>query len=440
MELTRDKAVRRQNRIGILVLCILGLAVNIAGAQAAKALNLPLYLDNIGSALSAALGGFIPGIIVGFFTNLINGISDMESIYYSSLNVLIAVSSAYFAYKGDYGKLWKLPLIVLTFALIGGALGSLLTWTIYGFSFGQGVSAPLAHRFFDSGAMTEFWAQFTADMLIDLADKTITVAAVALVLRYLPEKIRRKVELTGWKQAPLSLKQRMKDSGFAHRRSLRLKIIFLVTAATLLTAAVVTGISVYHYREAAIDSQEILADDVLEVVIERIDGDRVDEYIEKGEEAEGYSEIKSFLKSMMDSSEYLEFCYVYRILEDGCQVVFDPDTDEVPGKKAGEMVDFDMAFEEYLPDLKAGREIPPINSNETYGWLLTFYRPVRDSNGVTQCYAAVDINLEHIATDGYRFLARVVSVFLGFFIMIMTVALWLAEYNVILPINGMAVT
>ena len=79
-----------------------------------------------------------------------------------------------------------------------------------------------------------------------------------------------------------------------------------------------------------------------------------------------------------------------------------------------------------------------MESNETYGWLLTVYRPVYDSNGVCQCYAAVDINMDHIANVGYTFLAQVISLFLGFFIMILTVAIWLAEYNVILPINSMA--
>jgi response regulator RpfG family c-di-GMP phosphodiesterase len=99
-----------------------------------------------------------------------------------------------------------------------------------------------------------------------------------------------------------------------------------------------------------------------------------------------------------------------------------------------------MAFADYLPALLAGEEIEPVESNETYGWLLTLYRPIRNSEGVTQCYAAVDLNMNHITVDGYRFLAKVLALFLGFFVIVMTVALWLAEYNVIQPINSMAQT
>ena len=60
----------------MLLLCLSGLLINAFFARLARALALPLYLDNIGSALAADLGGYIPGIIVGFLTNLINGIWD----------------------------------------------------------------------------------------------------------------------------------------------------------------------------------------------------------------------------------------------------------------------------------------------------------------------------------------------------------------------------
>ena len=43
-----------------------------------------------------------------------------------------------------------------------------------------------------------------------------------------------------------------------------------------------------------------------------------------------------------------------------------------------------------------------------------------------------------ISTDGYRFLARVVSLFFGFFLLILATTLWLAEYHIVLPINTMS--
>ncbi|MBR1560533.1 MAG: HD domain-containing protein [Clostridia bacterium] len=435
-------STRKRNSRGYLfLLCAAGLLINFVGVHLARGLKLPLYLDNIGSALAAALGGYIPGIIVGFLTNLVNGLDDYETAYYGSLTVMIAVASAYYASKGYYKKVYKLPVIILTFAFIGGVIGSILTWLLYGLSFGSGISAPLAHRIFAAGHLSEFWSQLSADVLIDLADKTITVVIIALVLKLLPARLRDRFYFYGWQQAPLSSQaQQAVDAKNARGISLRVKIILLVAAATLVTAMVVTAISFIHYRTAAINEQTELAQGVVQVMQDTIDHDRIDEYIEQGEAAEGYLEVEAVLKHLMDSTENIEYCYVYRILEDGCHVVFDPDTDDLPGEDPGAIVGFDNAFDKYLPDLLAGKPIEPVVSNETYGWLLTIYDPVYDSNGVCQCYAAVDINMSHIATSGYQFLARVISLFFGFFIMILTVGIWLAEYNIILPINSMALT
>ena len=421
----------------LILLCVVGLAVNFLLARLPMALNLPLYLDNVGSALAAALGGYIPGIVVGFFTNLVNSIGAPETIYYGSLTVLIAICSAWFAQRGYYGRPSRLPVVVVVFALIGGGLGSVLTWTLYGFQFGNSLSAPLARRILNTGALSPFWSQFAADMVIDLADKAITVAIVAIALYVMPQSIKERFYFAGWQQVPFTRKKLEAERKRARRMSLRSKIVFVAAVAMVVVAGVVTCISFVHFRNAAIDEQINLAYGVANVAAEAIDGDRVDEYIEKGEAAEGYARVDKRFYDLVNSSENIEYVYAYRILEDGCQVVFDADTPDTPGSEPGEMVEFDEAFRDQLPTLLAGGDIKPITSNEKYGWLLTVYKPVRDSKGVCQCYVGVDINMNHIATNGYQFVARVISLFFGFFLLILTCSLWLAEYNVILPINSM---
>ncbi|MBR6889760.1 MAG: phosphohydrolase, partial [Clostridia bacterium] len=184
----RDR--RRARRISLLILSAIGLLINYLLAHLATGLKLPLYLDNIGSGLVAAVGGYIPGIVVGFLTNQVNGIGDINTTYYGSLTVLIAIASAWFAGKGFYSfkKPWRLLAVIATFTLIGGGLGSVLTWALYGFSSGaSGASAPLALKIYEGGTLSRFWAQFAADMLIDLLDKTVTVLIIAAVKNMLPK-------------------------------------------------------------------------------------------------------------------------------------------------------------------------------------------------------------------------------------------------------------
>ncbi len=440
-KLAGQNAQRSTRRRYAAVLCAAGLLVNIAGVQLARATGVPLYIDNIGSALAAALGGTIPGIVVGFLTNLVNGIGDYTTAYYGSLTVLIAICSAWFERKGFYTfkKPWRLLAVIAVFALIGGGLGSVLTWTLYGFSFGDGISAPLAHRLYEGGRLSQFWSQFLADMLIDLADKSITVLIVAAVLNLLPAKLRKNLYFAGWRQTPLS-DETLAEAGKnrSQRVSLRAKIVFFVAAAMIVIAGAITALSFFHYRSAALEEQVEQAQGVVKVAAAAIDPERVDEFIEQGESAEGYDAVDRRFYDLANSSENIQYVYAYQIREDGCHVVFDADTPETEGSAPGEVIEFDEAFRAYLPALLAGEPIEPIVSNEKYGWLLTVYEPVYDSAGKCRCYVGTDVDMSGISTDGYRFLARVVSLFFGFLLLILATTLWLAEYHIVLPINTMS--
>lgn len=429
---------QKANRKYLLILCAAGLIINYLLAHLATTLHLPLYLDNIGSALAAALGGYMPGIIVGFFTNLVNGIDDYTTTYYGSLTVLIAVASAWFAIRDYYNfkKPWRMLVVIAVFAFIGGGLGSVLTWILYGFDFGSGLSASLALRIHADGVQSEFLSQLSADILIDLADKTITVFLVTLVLYYMPSTLKARLFFAGWQQTPITKEKRLAAEHKQPRlMSLRSKIVMLVTAGMIIIGAIVTVISFFHFRTSAIREQQTLAFGVANVASDAIDPDRVEEYIRLGEAADGYTRIDKRFNDLANSAESIQYVYAYKILEDGCQVVFDADTPDTPGGEPGDIVEFDSDFADMLPDLLAGKQVAPIIATGQFGWLLTVYKPLYDSQGVCQCYVGVDVSMNHVMHSGYEFLARVVSLFFGFFVLLLTATIWFAEYNIILPIN-----
>ena len=434
MQKTRPSTGEMNSRIFPVILCAVGLLVNLLGVRAALSLNLPLFLDVVGTALASALGGYIPGIVVGFLTNLINGIGDYTTAYYGCLSVLIAVSAAWFAQKGFFGKLSRLPVVILAFSLIGGALGSVLTWALYGFDFGTGISAPLAHRIYEAGAMNLFWSQFTADMLIDLLDKTVAVLLIALVLRLLPDKLKERCFLTGWQQTPMSrANQLAAENKLARKTSLRFKIILLTAASMCVVAVAMAAISYVNFRDAAVKEKTAMAYSAAQAAQSAIDGNRVEAYFDQGEAADGYLETSGRLNSLRAAFTDIASVYVFRIEDSSCRVLFASDgTDEPdPLPSADTLLSV-------LPGL--WESIEPVLTKDVSGLLLSVYEPVFDSKGVCRCWAAVEMNMENTVVSSYQFLARVLSLFFGFFIMMLTVTIWMVEYSVILPINAMALT
>ena len=85
-------AAAKGRLLQLALLCLIGVLINRLGSLLAGVLPLPLYLDCLGTVLVASLGGFIPGILVGYLINLINGISDGASAFYG---VLEAVAQAH---------------------------------------------------------------------------------------------------------------------------------------------------------------------------------------------------------------------------------------------------------------------------------------------------------------------------------------------------------
>lgn len=65
-----QKNVFKANAVSVFI----GLALNIFLVWLTGVLNIPLYLDSIGTVLVAALGGVLPGIAVGFLSNCITAI------------------------------------------------------------------------------------------------------------------------------------------------------------------------------------------------------------------------------------------------------------------------------------------------------------------------------------------------------------------------------
>ncbi len=187
---------KRSNIIAALM-CAAGIALNMVLSSLVTALGLPIYLDTVGTVTIAVLGGYLPGVIVGFVTNIIKAFTDPSSMYYGVLNVLVALFAALLAHKGWHKKIAGIFGMVGVFALIGGGLGALIPWFMEGLSFD---SESLRAIIYKTGTFNSEVSHLLSSLITDLPDKALTVAIAIFIVRLIPEKYHIIFKLTGWQQ------------------------------------------------------------------------------------------------------------------------------------------------------------------------------------------------------------------------------------------------
>ncbi|MBQ3725870.1 MAG: diguanylate cyclase [Selenomonadaceae bacterium] len=412
----------------LALICAAGIILNVLGVIVVKELELPIYFDTIGTIFIAALGGYVPGIAVGFFTNLLGALFDEEEIYYGMVSVLIAVLTAFLARRGYYEKfpkvLWVIPATVLLTSFNSTLIEEMLSLTN---SFGYMDFLPKI--------CSHFLEHFSAE----LPDKSSAVLLSFFALKFIPPEVKKNFKLLGKMQAPVSPEMhRAINTNSKLISSLRTKLLFNLMAITLFVAFFISAISYKIYQDSIIDDRKRIADGIISMVVAEIDPKRVDEFLDKGYQADGYIEVERELHKIRVSNSDIKFIYVYKIMEDGCHVVFDLDTPTVEASEPGSIEDFDETFIPLLPDLLAGKPIKPITNNDKYGYLLTIYKPVYDSMGHCVCYAGIDFSMEILHDYGRMFIAKVIALFSGAVILIFVLVLTFVENNIILPVNTMA--
>ena len=431
----KDIHGRSHDDAKLLGLILFGIVLNFICNRIAGALNLPFYLDCIGTIAAALIGGFVPGVMVGFFTNVvihlfnkyILGDTGDVTLYYCVVSVLIGLLAAFFSQNKYFKKIsFKTLIPVLGFVILGGGLGSVISWGLFGNTLGDQLASSLANKIYVNVISDAFWAQLYAGLLVDIPDKLVSTILAIVIYKLYPRKIkpsRDRIDLAALAKRGISL------SG---------KIIIAVSLIFGIASAVVSIVSMNQFRDTLVASEAEYATDTARFAATLVDGNMIDKYIERKDNAEGYYRINRYFSLIWHSSDRIQYLYVYQIKEDGCHVVFDVDTPDTPGSETGTIIPFDDGFGDKLDDLLAGKEIEPIITNDTYGWLLSSYVPIKDNQGRTQAYCCVDVAMPNIVEVERTFAFKITTILMGFFIMILTLSVYFAKRFIVSPVNSLA--
>ena len=208
--------------------------------------------------------------------------------------------------------------------------------------------------------------------------------------------------------------------------SMKARIAVLLALAAVFLTVALAAIGLRQFVNASRQDHIAIAKGAVALAAESIDADRIGAYLNEGKGAEGYAETLGRLKSIRKNTPDIEYLYVYQIRKDGCHTVFDTD-EENADFEIGELIEFDESFLPLVPSLLDGREIEPLESNDKFGWLLTVYRPVRDSSGKCVCYVGADISMNALRDYKFRFIAKVALYFSGILVLIIALGIYSAN-------------
>lgn len=400
--------------------------------------EIPLYMDSIGTIGVAFLCGSLPGMLVGVLTNCVCVFFNAYSIYYVLISILIAGVSAYVSKRNFLKRRIYIPLFVFVLAVISGGVGYLFQWSILG--------GPQYTDIYDAAQLMKdaFGIPFSlgavvSNIALNFVDKGIAVLIVLIFLALIPKEKKQGIWVSTWKQRPLTDEEllQIKRGSKTVQNRMKRRILLLLTAAFLLLTGILTAITMQQYYFSEKNTYTEEAKKIARFTANQIDGDKIDSYLKNGEDSYGYKETLELLYQIRESYSNIKYLYVLKMERDAAYAVFDLDTQDVGAYELGEKVEYEEAFKPYMDDLLEGNEVPVIESNDTFGWLLTAYSPVKNSSGETVCYVGVDVSLTYLSDFMRGFVVKVIMIFLGFLIMLLFVAIWLTEMEIVYPVNSL---
>lgn len=169
-----------------MIFASLCIVINIVFGTVVSMLQIPLlFLDTIGTILSAVVLGPLGGALTGGLTNVIQGfITNPKDIPFALVNIVIGLIVGYIAKKRAFDM--KTAVITgLVLAVVAPLIGTPIAVFIYGGITGGGTDLIFAWLL--ASGQKIFAAAFIPRITGNLVDKIASCILVAVVLRYLPK-------------------------------------------------------------------------------------------------------------------------------------------------------------------------------------------------------------------------------------------------------------
>lgn len=170
-----------------LLMAALFSLLNLIGGQVALILRLPIYLDTLGTLLSAWVLGPAYGVLAAVTSASIAGMTfDTYSFFFMPTGILLGLLGGLLARRGYFeGRGVLVSSLVL--ALAGSIVSSFIAARLFGGVTSSGSS--ILAQFLRARGMNLVLAVFITQFFTDLADKFISLVLVGWIRERLPARL-----------------------------------------------------------------------------------------------------------------------------------------------------------------------------------------------------------------------------------------------------------
>jgi len=175
----------RSEKFSVRVLCVMAMAIalNVIGGQIALFFHLPVYLDSMGTIMTAILYGPVCGMLPPLAYGLVMGLTvDIYSLYFMPVGMILGLVTGLAARRIRLRGAGLIP-AALVITVPGTIVSSIICAVLFGgiTSSGSTVIVQLLHQ----AGLGMTASVFIVQILTDFIDRLLSLAIVTLLLRRL---------------------------------------------------------------------------------------------------------------------------------------------------------------------------------------------------------------------------------------------------------------
>ena len=225
------------------------------------------------------------------------------------------------------------------------------------------------------------------------------------------------------------------------RRPLSRRITIQIALLMLVVACAVSVISYHSLKSTYLRLYNEKAQDVVRILSERIDGDRLEKYVQTGETDEYYDWLKSEFDEVLSEFTGIQYLYLFHPEEGNFTYILD-------GLKAGDdpsqvcQLGDSLSYgeKEYallIEDIRTGQASTEVIQGQDvgYGQTISAWAPVFDSANRVVGMVEADCILSNLNSVVREYAVRIVGVLLLCMLAVLFLALRILESNVTKPIG-----